>query len=162
MEIDNCASRTAKSKTGKTDMGRRKKNKARRRHASVSKAGGRYQNQTGSPRRQSKLTRHAIWSICGIVVVAAAVAAWSVWKDESPEESTFASVEPLSVSVPADKSEPYASDPVPMAEVAAPRLIIPETEFDFGFVPQNAKVSHVFWLYSAGTDTLKIVKVNPG
>ena len=48
------------------------------------------------------------------------------------------------------------------AVVAAPRLTIPETEFDFGFVPQNAKISHVFWLHSSGTDTLKIVQVNPG
>jgi len=48
------------------------------------------------------------------------------------------------------------------AVVAAPLLTIPEAEFDFGFVPQNARVSHVFWLYSTGTDTLKILQVNPG
>ena len=39
---------------------------------------------------------------------------------------------------------------------AAPKLTIPETEFDFGYVPQNSKVSHVFWLYSTGEDTLKV------
>ena len=46
--------------------------------------------------------------------------------------------------------------------VAAPKLTIPETEFDFGYVPQNSKVSHVFWLYSTGEDTLKVLKVTPG
>jgi hypothetical protein len=45
---------------------------------------------------------------------------------------------------------------------AAPRLTIPEEMFDFGFVPQNSKVAHVFWLHSTGDDTLKIVRVNPG
>lgn len=45
---------------------------------------------------------------------------------------------------------------------AAPRLIIPETEFNFGFVPQNSTVAHEFWLKSAGDDTLKILAVKPG
>jgi hypothetical protein len=45
---------------------------------------------------------------------------------------------------------------------AQPKLVIPQTEFDFGFVPQSAKISHDFWLYSKGTDTLKILQVNPG
>jgi ABC-type nitrate/sulfonate/bicarbonate transport system substrate-binding protein len=46
--------------------------------------------------------------------------------------------------------------------VAAPRLTIPEATFDFGFVPQNSKISHDFWLESTGDDTLKILKVVPG
>jgi len=45
---------------------------------------------------------------------------------------------------------------------AAPRMTIPETVFNFGFVPQNSKISHDFWLLSTGDDTLKILKVVPG
>jgi len=45
---------------------------------------------------------------------------------------------------------------------AAPRLTIPESSFDFGFVPQNSKITHDFWLYSSGDDSLKILKVIPG
>ena len=45
---------------------------------------------------------------------------------------------------------------------AAPRLTIPESAFNFGYVPQNSKISHVFWLYSTGDDSLKILKVVPG
>jgi len=45
---------------------------------------------------------------------------------------------------------------------AAPRLKIDAGEFNFGYVPQNSKISHVFWLKSAGDDTLKILKVVPG
>jgi len=46
--------------------------------------------------------------------------------------------------------------------MAAPRLTINESSFDFGFVPQNSKISHDFWLDSTGDDTLKILKVVPG
>ncbi len=45
---------------------------------------------------------------------------------------------------------------------SAPRLMIVEDAFDFGFVPQHSKVSHVFWLRSTGDDSLKILKVQPG
>ena len=45
---------------------------------------------------------------------------------------------------------------------AAPRLTIDENIFNFGYVPQNSKISHVFWLKSTGDDTLKILKVVPG
>ncbi len=45
---------------------------------------------------------------------------------------------------------------------AAPRMTIKENEFRFGFMPQNSSVSHPFWLYSTGDDTLKILRVNPG
>ena len=45
---------------------------------------------------------------------------------------------------------------------SAPLLHLPEKEFDFGYVPQNSKVTHVFWLYNNGDDTLKIKKVVPG
>ncbi len=45
---------------------------------------------------------------------------------------------------------------------AAPHLTIKNAAFDFGFVPQHSKVSHVFWLHSDGTDTLKITRVQPG
>ena len=45
---------------------------------------------------------------------------------------------------------------------AAPRLVLPETSFNFGYVPQNSKISHVFWLYSKGDDSLIILKVVPG
>ncbi len=45
---------------------------------------------------------------------------------------------------------------------AAPRLTISESAFDFGYAPQNSKISHDFWLYSTGDDTLKILNVKPG
>lgn len=45
---------------------------------------------------------------------------------------------------------------------AAAKLAISETEFDFGYVPQKAKVTHVYWLKSVGDDMLRILKVVPG
>ena len=46
--------------------------------------------------------------------------------------------------------------------LAQPRLTIKNNSFDFGFVPQNSKISHNFWLYSTGEDTLRILRVKPG
>jgi hypothetical protein len=51
---------------------------------------------------------------------------------------------------------------LPGLALAGPKLTIPQPEFDFGYVPQMAKISHDFWLYSTGDDTLRIFKVSPG
>lgn len=48
------------------------------------------------------------------------------------------------------------------AASAAPTLVIPNETFDFGFVPQQSEISHEFWLYSVGDDSLRILKVVPG
>jgi hypothetical protein len=34
--------------------------------------------------------------------------------------------------------------------------------FDFGYAPQNSKISHIFWLHNKGDEHLKIVDINPG
>jgi len=49
-----------------------------------------------------------------------------------------------------------------VSAIAGPKLSIPEPEFNFGYVPQAAKISHDFWLYSTGDSTLRIIKVSPG
>ncbi len=46
--------------------------------------------------------------------------------------------------------------------VAGPNLAFSESSFDFGKVPQNATVSHAFWIHSTGDDTLRITKIVPG
>ena len=46
--------------------------------------------------------------------------------------------------------------------LATPRMTLPETEFNFGYAPQNSKLSHVFWVHSTGDEMLKILKVVPG
>ena len=46
--------------------------------------------------------------------------------------------------------------------MSAPRLTLPESVFDFGYVPQNSKISHIFWLHSTGDDSLKILRIIPG
>jgi hypothetical protein len=47
-------------------------------------------------------------------------------------------------------------------QTVGPVLSIFEDAFDFGQVPQQAKVSHIFWLHSTGDDTLRIESVSPG
>jgi hypothetical protein len=61
---------------------------------------------------------------------------------------------------PTQSVEGNGDDPIPTP--LQPEMTIAEPSFDFGYCPQNSKVSHVFWLHSTGTDTLNIVQVKPG
>lgn len=49
-----------------------------------------------------------------------------------------------------------------LSAAAAPVMTLSETSFEFGYAPQNSKISHVFWLKSVGDDSLKILQVKPG
>jgi hypothetical protein len=42
------------------------------------------------------------------------------------------------------------------------KLFIDQTSFDFGYVLGGEAVSHSFFFLSKGTDSLKILKVQPG
>ncbi len=46
--------------------------------------------------------------------------------------------------------------------MALPKMFLAQEEFDFGYVPQNSKISHTFWIKSVGEDSLKIISVKPG
>ena len=55
-----------------------------------------------------------------------------------------------------------AQEGKPPAEANKPVLSVPQTSFDFGYVPQGVKISHVYWLINTGEDTLLIQDVKPG
>ncbi|MFH2055290.1 MAG: DUF1573 domain-containing protein, partial [bacterium] len=42
------------------------------------------------------------------------------------------------------------------------RALVVDPSFDFGFIPQNCKVAHTYWVDNLGTDTLRIFNVQPG
>ncbi len=42
------------------------------------------------------------------------------------------------------------------------RMSLSENEFDFGVSPQQAYISHSFWLKNVGRDTLEIIQIKPG
>ena len=46
--------------------------------------------------------------------------------------------------------------------LAQAKMYLPHESFDFGYTPQNCKVSHVFWIKSVGSDSLKIIDIKPG
>jgi hypothetical protein len=46
--------------------------------------------------------------------------------------------------------------------MAGPKILMPETRWDYGDVPQNSTLSHAYWIKNIGDDTLKIVNVKPG
>jgi hypothetical protein len=43
-----------------------------------------------------------------------------------------------------------------------PKLLIPETSFDFGYAPTKCTLSHYYLVKNVGTDSLKIENVKPG
>lgn len=45
---------------------------------------------------------------------------------------------------------------------AEPSVELSEKVFDFGYTPQNSRMSHVFWVRSTGDDSLRIVSVSTG
>jgi hypothetical protein len=51
---------------------------------------------------------------------------------------------------------------LPIVSLARPKISVPETHWDFGIVPQNATVSHDYWVKNIGNDTLRILDVRPG
>ena len=42
------------------------------------------------------------------------------------------------------------------------RMFVPDTRWDFGYIPKGGSVSHIFQVKNIGEDTLIIVKVRPG
>lgn len=45
------------------------------------------------------------------------------------------------------------------AQQRGPKALVVEPRFDMGYMPQNAKVSHTFWINNIGTDSLRIHSV---
>jgi hypothetical protein len=45
------------------------------------------------------------------------------------------------------------------AEKGGPKILIPETTWYFGKIPESSVVSHAYWIKNVGTDTLKITEV---
>ena len=48
------------------------------------------------------------------------------------------------------------------AQAEEPKVLIPETTWDFGLIPAGNVVSHYYLIKNVGGDTLKIESVRPG
>jgi hypothetical protein len=51
---------------------------------------------------------------------------------------------------------------ISQAQAEGPKLLIPQTMFDFGYVPPQSVISHYYMVKNVGEDILKIEKVKPG
>jgi uncharacterized cupredoxin-like copper-binding protein len=47
-------------------------------------------------------------------------------------------------------------------ELSRARIFLPDTRWDFGYIPQGGSVSHIFQVKNIGEDTLIIIRVRPG
>ncbi|MGB5107894.1 MAG: DUF1573 domain-containing protein [Candidatus Zixiibacteriota bacterium] len=48
------------------------------------------------------------------------------------------------------------------AQQRGPKALVVQPRFDMGYMPQNAKVAHTFWINNIGTDSLNIHSVSVG
>lgn len=58
----------------------------------------------------------------------------------------------LTAQAPAQEEKP----------ISGAKAFITETDFNFGYIPNNATVSHAFVVHSVGSDSLRILRVKPG
>jgi len=133
-------------------MGKRGKKKAGQRDGTASKTGRK--NQSNSPMRRAKISRNAIWAVCGLLVVAAIVVAWTTLRDESPKTSASTLVEQPQAEVPAEKLDTAGSKPI----AGAPQISFPEMAHDFGTITQGSKVSHKFVVRNIGDAPLRLIR----
>jgi len=49
-----------------------------------------------------------------------------------------------------------------LAQDVGAKVYIEETSFDFGFIPKGGTIAHAYYMFSRGTDSLRILKVKPG
>jgi len=54
--------------------------------------------------------------------------------------------------------QPPADNPIPPSRA---KVYVDEMEFDFGYLPNDAFVGHIYKLHSRGQDSLKILRVKP-
>lgn len=67
----------------------------------------------------------------------------------------------LAAQTPPTTTQPKQPAPV-ITVVSKAKVDVAQTDFDFGFIPSDAYVSHAFWLRSTGLDSLRILSVKPG
>ncbi|HEQ99860.1 MAG TPA: DUF1573 domain-containing protein [candidate division Zixibacteria bacterium] len=60
-----------------------------------------------------------------------------------------------------DKGQQTLKSSLPRANYHG-QMQLSEDFFDFGYMPGDSKVSHIFWLKNVGTDTLEIKRIQPG
>ncbi len=65
----------------------------------------------------------------------------------------------LVVTAQQDTSKSPVSAPAPPPSKA--KILVPNTSWDYGYMPKGIKVSHVFQIQNLGEDTLKISSVRP-
>ena len=90
-----------------------------------------------------------------LLLVAVAVAAWIVRgsRDQGPS-APASTVDLLASNEPASNDTDAANPPT-----GDPRIVFPETSYDFGTITQGANVSHTFVVRNAGDAPLKLIEV---
>ena len=63
---------------------------------------------------------------------------------------------------PTTTPQPAATPQAPATPPSKAKIATDMTDFEFGWIPSDSYVSHTYWFYSRGEDSLRIISVNPG
>ena len=124
------------------------------RHKKQARSRARRENKKSGARKATRQRRlRPAFILLSVITVAAAtwVVLGSSDKDPPPP---FATQEPLVSSVPASKDTNAVNPPT-----GRPRIVFPETSYDFGTITQGSNVSHTFVVRNAGDAPLKLIDV---
>ena len=72
--------------------------------------------------------------------------------------SVLLAEQPAPTTVP----QPAATPKAPATPPSKAKIATDMTEFEFGWIPSDSYVSHTYWFYSRGEESLRIISVNPG
>ena len=132
-------------------MAKRNKKRSKRIDRTTTKSGK--QLLSGQSSQQVKLKRYAIWSISGLIAIAAIVVAWTFFQNILHNTSDSTSMNQPQAAVPAAN---WGTDNNSVS--GGPQINFPETEYDFGTIAQGSKVSHTFVVRNAGDAPLRLIK----
>ena len=95
-----------------------------------------------------------LWSVIGLLAVAAAVTAWTTMRKGTTEPPKSAAVDSSLTAPPVDKPDTGKIAVV----TGSPQISFPETEHNFGTIAQGAKVSHKFVVRNTGDAPLRLIR----
>lgn len=115
---------------------------------------GKTRPQGQEPKRRRGIRPVVVFS--SVMILAAA--AWIALGPHGESPSMASSTADLSPSSTTASNDTNAGDPA----TGTPKIVFPETSYDFGAVTQGADVSHTFVVRNAGDAPLKLIEAGGG
>ncbi len=131
-----------------------KHKRQKNRGADKTASGGRRQSRSEQSSRGLNLRNTVIWAAGTLLVIAVAVAGWTVIKGDSSRVSKATETVPPRAEAPVKNLDTAKSQPVS----GSPSISFPEPEHNFDTIAQGAMVSHKFTVRNVGNAPLRLIR----